>query len=234
MKTLEGKWALVTGASKGLGREIAVVLAEAGANLILTARSADLLDEVKAEVAGHGADCLVIAGDIRDGATLDALKGVCLEKHLDILVNNAGVVDITPLEQVSDERVDEIIELNLVAPMKLTKAVIGMFKARRSGIIVNVNSAGGKRPVPDHTIYCASKYGLTGFEEALKLEVKGLGIRIITVCPGKMATNLFAAAGRDMDTSAFIPPRQVAESVLYLINMSPECSHAELSVDRMS
>lgn len=234
MRTLEDKWALVTGASKGLGREIAVVFAEAGANLILTARSADLLGEVKADVAGHGADCLVIPGDIRDGATLDALKGVCLEKSLDVLVNNAGIVDITPLEKVSDERVDELIELNLVVPIKLTKAVIGMFKERRSGIIVNVNSAGGKRPVPDHTVYCASKYGLTGFEESLKLEVKGLGIRIITVCPGKMATNLFTAAGRDMDTSAFIPPRQVAESVLYMITMSPECSHAELSVDRMS
>ena len=234
MRTLEDKWALVTGASKGLGREIAVVLAEAGANLILTARSADLLEQVKAETARHGTDCVTIAGDIRDGNTLESLKGACLEKNLDILVNNAGIVDITPLEQVSDERVDELIELNLVVPIKLTKAVIGMFKERKSGIVVNVNSAGGKKPVPDHTVYCASKYGLNGFAESLKLEIRGLGIKIISVRPGKMATNLFTAAGRDMDTKAFIPPRQVAESVLYLMNMSPECSHAELTVDRMS
>ena len=163
MRTLEGKWALVTGASKGLGREIAVVFAEAGANLVLTARSADLLEEARAEAASHGADCITVPGDIRDDVTLDALKGICLERNLDILVNNAGIVDITPLEQVSDERVDELIELNLVVPIKLTKAVIGMFKDRRSGIIVNVNSSGGKRPVPDHTVYCASKYGVVGF-----------------------------------------------------------------------
>jgi len=91
-------------------------------------------------------------------------------------------------------------------PIQLTKAVIGMFKQRKSGVIVNINSAGGKRPVPDHTIYCASKYGLNGFVESLKLEVKGCGVRILNVCPGKMATELFNAANRPMDMAAFIPP----------------------------
>jgi short-subunit dehydrogenase len=234
MRTLEGKWALVTGASKGLGREIALVLAEAGADLILTARSGGLLDAVKAEAARHRVRCVTVPGDIRDPGIRAALVKLCVEKDLDILVNNAGVVDIRPLEQVPDDRVDEVIDLNLVVPVKLTKALTGMFKERRAGTMVFVNSAGGKRPVPDHAVYCASKYGLNGFVESLKLEVKGLGIRIISVCPGKMATDLFAAAGREMDTAEFIPPREVAESVLYLINMSPRCSHAELSVDRMS
>ncbi len=234
MKTLEGKWALITGASKGLGREIALVLAEAGADLILTARSAELLQALKDEAAGHGVECIAMPGDIRDPGVRASIARVCLGRDLDILVNNAGVVDITPLEAVPDERVDEVIDLNLVVPVKLTRALIGRFKERRSGTIVYVNSAGGKRPVPEHTVYCASKYGLNGFIESLKLEVKGLGIRIISVCPGKMATDLFVAAGREMDTTAFIPPREVAESVLHMLRMSSKCSHAELSVDRMS
>jgi short-subunit dehydrogenase len=234
MRTLEGKWALVTGASKGLGREIALVLAEAGADLILTARSAELLQALKAQAAGHDVECITVPGDVRDAGVRASLVAVCLEKDLDILVNNAGVVDITPLEDVPDERIDEVIDLNLVVPVKLTKALIGAFKKRRAGTIVYVNSAGGKRPVLEHTVYCASKYGLNGFIESLKLEAKGLGIRIISVCPGKMATDLFVAAGREMDTAAFIPPREVAESVLYMVNMSSKCSHAELSVDRMS
>jgi len=232
--TLKDKWILITGASKGLGREMAILFAEAGANLILTARSAELLDELKTNAVAGGAECITVVGNLRDSSVLDSIKSLCIEKQLDILVNNAGVVDITKLEDVSDERVDEVIELNLIIPIKLTKAVIDMFKTRKRGVIVNVNSAGGKKPVPDHTIYCASKYGFNGFAETLKLEIKGFGIRIITVCPGKMATELFNAAGRPMDTGAFISPREVAQGVLYLLEMSPKCSHAELNVDRMS
>ena len=232
--TLKDKWILITGASKGLGREMAILFAEAGANLILTARSAELLDELKTNAVAGGAECITVVGNLRDSSVLDSIKSLCIEKQLDILVNNAGVVDITKLEDVSDERVDEVIELNLIIPIKLTKAVIDMFKTRKRGVIVNVNSAGGKKPVPDHTIYCASKYGFNGFAETLKLEIKGLGIRIISVCPGKMATELFNAAGRPMDTDAFISPREVAEGVLYMLEMSPKCSHAELNVDRMS
>ena len=232
--TLKDKWILITGASKGLGREMALLFAEAGANLILTARSTELLDELKTRVIAGGGECITVAGDLRDSAVLESVKSLCIEKQIDILVNNAGVVDITKLEGVSDERVDEVIELNLVVPIKLTKAVIEMFKNRKRGVIVNVNSAGGKKPVPDHTIYCASKYGFNGFAETLKLEIKGLGIRIISVCPGKMATELFNAAGRPMDTGAFISPREVARGVLYMLEMSPKCSHAELNVDRMS
>jgi short-subunit dehydrogenase len=232
--SLKDNWILITGASKGLGKEMAILFAEAGANLILTARSAELLDELKSRVLAGGSECVTIAGDLRDNSVLESVKSLCIEKRIDILVNNAGVVDITPLEGVSDERVDEVIELNLTIPIKLTKGVIEMFKTRKRGVIVNVNSAGGKKPVPDHTIYCASKYGFNGFAETLKLEIKGLGIRIISVCPGKMATELFNAAGRAMDTDAFIEPREVAEGVLYMLEMSPKCSHAELNVDRMS
>ena len=232
--SLKDKWILITGASKGLGREMAIIFAEAGANLILTARSAGLLEELKSSVVSGGLECITVVGDLRDEAVLESVKSLCVEKQLDILVNNAGVVDITPLEGVSDERVDEVIELNLTIPIKLTKGVIEMFKTRKRGVIVNVNSAGGKKPVPDHTIYCASKYGFNGFAEALKLEIKGLGIRIISVCPGKMATELFNAAGRTMDTGTFIEPREVAEGVLYMLEMSSKCSHAELNVDRMS
>ncbi|MBL7134497.1 MAG: SDR family NAD(P)-dependent oxidoreductase [Phycisphaerae bacterium] len=234
MKLLDGKWTAITGASKGLGREMAIVFADAGTNLILTARSADLLDEVRQQVVARGVECVTVAGDLRERGVLDRVRSLCIDKRIDILVNNAGIVDITPLEDVSDQRVRDLIEINLLVPIQLTKAVIGMFKQRKSGIIVNINSAGGKRPVPDHTIYCASKYGLNGFVESLKIEVKGCGIRILNVCPGKMATDLFAAAGRPMDTAAFIPPREVAQSVLYLLGLSDKCSHADLMVDRMS
>ncbi len=231
---LEGQWMLITGASKGLGRELADLAADAGANLILTARSAGLLEELKAELCRRGIECMTVAGDLTDDDFIARLATLCGEKHLDILVNNAGIVEIAKLEDVSGERIDEVLGLNLAAPIKLTRAVIGMFKERRRGTVVFINSAGGRKEVPDHTVYCASKFGVTGFIESLKLEVKGLGIRILSASPGKMATELFAAAGKEMDTAAFIPPREVAAGVMYLLGMSGKCSHAELSVDRMS
>jgi len=234
MKPLDGQWIVITGASKGLGREMALVLAEAGGHLILTARSGDLLENVAGRARDLGVQCITVVGDLCDADVLERVKALALDKRIDILVNNAGIVDITPLEDVPDSRVRNVIEINLLVPIQLTRAVIGMFKRRQAGVIVNVNSAGGKRPVPQHTIYCASKYGLNGFLEALKLEVKGLGIRLLNICPGKMATNLFAAAGRDLDTEHFIRPREIAESVLHLLALGPQCSHAELAVDRTS
>ena len=145
MKDLQDKWIVITGASKGLGREMALVFAEAGANLVLTARSRELLDAVAAEVAAFGVECVTVVGDLCDEAILGEVKAICLDKQIDVLVNNAGIVDITPLEDVSDQRVRDLIEINLLVPIQLTKAVIGLFKGRRSGVIVNINSAGGKR-----------------------------------------------------------------------------------------
>jgi short-subunit dehydrogenase len=233
-RSLKDKWILITGASKGLGKEMAILFAQAGANLILTARGAELLEELKTDIVAGGTECINIVGDLRETPVLESVKSICLEKQIDILVNNAGVVDITPLEGVRDERVDEVIELNLTVPIKLTKCVIEMFKTRKSGVIVNVNSGAGRKAVFNHTIYCASKHGLNGFAESLKLEIKGLGIRIISIYPGKMATELFNAAGRPMDTDTFISPREVAQSVLHMLNLSPECSHVEMDINRTS
>ena len=234
MKPLDDQWILITGASKGFGRALALTFAEAGGNLIVAARSAGLLEQLRAQAEACGVECLAVVGDVTDDSVIESLAEIAVEKQLDILVNNAGVVDIQPLEDVSVERIRQVIELNLVAPIKLTKAVLGMFKARRSGTIINVNSAGGRKPVPHHTIYCASKYGLNGFFDTLKLEIKGLGIRVLNVCPGKMATELFRAAGKDMDTAEFIPPEEVAAVVLNLIRMSAKCGPAEVVIDRMS
>lgn len=233
-RLLEGQWMLITGASKGLGRELAALAADAGANLILAARSGWLLEELKEELSQRDVECMTAAGDLADDDFIARLATLCCEKNLDILVNNAGIVEIAKLEEIPNERIDEVLALNLAAPIKLTRAVIGMFKERQRGTVVFINSAGGRKGVPDHTVYCASKFGITGFIESLKLEVKGLGIRILSAYPGKMATELFAAAGKEMDTAAFIPPREVAAGVMYLLGMSGKCSHAELSVDRKS
>jgi short-subunit dehydrogenase len=231
---LTDQWILITGASKGLGREMALAFAKAGGNLVLSARNAQLLEEVKQAAEQLGVQCVLLAGDITEENVLQSLAKLGIEKQVDVLVNNAGIVSIEPLENVPLEHISRLLELNLIAPIKLTRALLPMFKTRKSGTIVNINSLGGRKPVLNHAIYCAGKYGLNGFAEALKLEVKGQGIRILNVSPGKMATDLFRSAGKQMDTAAFIPPAEVAEAIVYLLGMSPNCGPAELDIDRMS
>jgi len=227
------QWVLITGASKGLGKELAIEFAHAGGNLIVTARNGQLLDEVKREVEQCGVECLTVVGDITDGAVLGDVVALGLDKEINVLVNNAGIVSIDLLEDVAIEEIDHLIQLNLLVPIKLTHALLPLLKNRKSGTIINVISAGAKKPVLHHAVYCASKYGLLGFNETLKLELKGYGIRVLSVCPGKMATELFNAAGRPMDTTAFIPPKEIAAAVLYMLRMSANCAPVELAVDRM-
>lgn len=232
---LKGQWALITGASKGFGRALAQRLAAAGVNLILTARSESALDELAEQLVAdndNAIECVVIAGDITDRAVERHLIAAGIDRNIDLLINNAGIVDIRPVIDVPEARIEEMISLNLLAPIKLTHGLLPIFLTRGSGAIVNVNSLGGRGPVPDHAIYCASKYGMNGFFDTLKLELKGKGVRVLNVCPGKMATELFAAAGKDFDTSEFIPPEEVADMTVRLLEMSPVCQPAELVIDR--
>ena len=123
--------------------------------------------------------------------------------------------------------------MNLTIPIRLTRAFLPMFRARGSGTVINVNSGGGRKPVLHHTIYCAAKYGLNGFAETLRMEVKGENVRVVNVSPGKMATELFAAAGVDWDTSTFIPPADVANALVATLQLSPRSCPSEIAIDRM-
>lgn len=231
--TLNNQWVLVTGASKGLGKAMALAFAEAGANLILSGRNAADLDRTKARAEAFGAECLSVVGDLRDAQVFEAIVAAARDKQLAIFINNAGIVIIEPLERTTLEQIDEMIAVNLTIPIKLTRALLPILEAAESGTIINVNSQGGRKPVLDHTIYCATKYGLNGFAEALRLEVKDRGIRILNVSPGKMATDLFRAAGKDWDTTAFIPPEEVAEATVSLVRMSARCCPSEFGIERM-
>jgi len=231
--TLDNQWVLITGAGKGLGKAMALAFAQAGANLILSGRDSADLDRTKNEAGSFGAECLPVAGDLRDENVFDAIVDAARDKQLAVFINNAGIVTIEPLEQTTLEQIDAMIAVNLTIPIKLTRALLPVLEAAESGTIINVNSAGGKKPVPNHTIYCATKYGLNGFAETLRLEVKDRGIRILNVSPGKMATNLFNAAGLDWDTTTFIPPEEVAQATVSLVQMSRRCCPAEFAIERM-
>lgn len=233
MSSIEGKWVLVTGASKGLGRELAIEFARNGANLLITARNLVLLEALKEEITRKfHRKCRIVAGDICDSMVFDDLCNAADELAVQILVNNAGLVSIDLLEDAGEERIEKMVNLNLLVPIKLTRRLLPAFKKNQAGTIVNINSSAGRKPAAKHVVYTATKHGMRGFSDALKEEIKGQGIRILDISPGKMATDLFSADDKELDMSNFMAPQEIAEVTIQLLQMSDKCSPSEFAVER--
>jgi NAD(P)-dependent dehydrogenase (short-subunit alcohol dehydrogenase family) len=208
--SLEGKVALVTGASSGLGRATAIALARAGADVALAARSKEELQGAREEVSELGRRALVLPVDLASEAQTAAALGRTVEAlgRIDILVNAAGTDAPGMVEQLSVEGWDRTLAVNLRAPFLLSKAAFPHMRQAGGGIIVNVSSVAGKKGWANASAYCASKFGLTGFTEALADEGKEHGIRAIVLYPGAMATNwgAFSPEEREESESNEAPP----------------------------
>jgi short-subunit dehydrogenase len=181
---LDGKVALITGASEGIGAACAGVFRERGVRLALVARSREKLERV----AGH--DALAIAGDLLDSATRRAAVEQTLARYgrIDILVNNAGAGLYLPSHTTPMPQARAMWELNFFAPLELTQLVVEGMKSRREGAIVNVSSIAGKVTLPWFTLYSASKYALNSFTDGLRVELKPWNISATSICPGYVRT----------------------------------------------
>jgi NAD(P)-dependent dehydrogenase (short-subunit alcohol dehydrogenase family) len=188
---LEGQAALVTGASSGLGRAVAVALAEAGADVALVARSEKDLRETEERVSRTGRRALALPTDLASASetraaverTAEGLGGV------DVVVNAAGTDVPGSVEDLEVDGWDRTLYVNLRAPFLLSKAAFPLMREAGGGTIVNVSSVAGKKGWANASAYCASKFGLTGLTEALADEGRQYGIRAIVIYPGAMATN---------------------------------------------
>ncbi|MCF7958084.1 MAG: SDR family oxidoreductase [Phycisphaerae bacterium] len=228
----ENAWICVTGASGGMGRCFALEFARHGGNLILGGRDVERLMEVQDACQAYDVECVPVVGDLTDGSAREALEDRCIERQIDILVNNAGIVRVETLESVAPDDIDKLIATNLAVPIKLTRAVLPMFKQRKSGTIVMVNSTVGRKPMLHQSVYCATKYGLHGFSETIRLETRQYGIRVLSVNPGKTATGIFETAGCSIDQSTHIPPQDVAQGVVAVLQLSEKSAPTELTIER--
>ena len=183
---IQGKTVLITGASSGIGRALATVFAREGARLVLTARSQVALENVARQVAP--AEAVVIAADLRDPASLAFLCEKAIERFqtIDILVNNAGVGLYAPSFQSSPEVVDDLMTLNFLAPVELTRRLLPAIPS--GGAVINISSIAGKVPLPWLTLYSASKYALNAYSDGLRMELGHAGIHVLCVCPGYVDT----------------------------------------------
>jgi 2-deoxy-D-gluconate 3-dehydrogenase len=191
---LDGQVAIVTGGGRGLGRAMAVALAQAGADCVLVARrKADLAESIAAiEAEAPGRRAAAVPGDVTDEATARAAVAAALERfgRLDILINNAGRYHMQPIEETSLEDWRGVLEVNLVGSFLFCKAAGPTFKRQGRGKVVNVASILGVKGVPGATAYCAAKAGVIHFTASLGAEWAPLGINVNCIAPGLFDTDM--------------------------------------------
>ncbi|HSH45530.1 MAG TPA: SDR family oxidoreductase [Longimicrobiales bacterium] len=211
---LSGKVAVVTGGTKGIGRAIVDGLRDAGASVVFSARTGTDVERTGAEL-GEGA--LGVVADVRKADDCARLMEEAVARFggLDILVNNAGVGRFDPVESLSVEQWDQVIETNLNGPFYCAHAAIPHLKRRGGGWIINIGSLAGKNAFPGGAAYNASKFGLIGFSEAMMQEVRYDGIRVSTIMPGSVSTDNFSSGAADWK----IQPADVSRIVLDLLAM---------------
>jgi short-subunit dehydrogenase len=189
--------ALVTGASSGIGADLARELARDGHDLVLTARRVEALTALAGEVAGHGAAATVLAADLaQPGAAarlVDDLAGRGLS--VEVLINNAGLGANGPFAQSEPARSAEMLQVNVVALTEITRLLLPGMVARRRGRILLVASTAGFQPGPQMAVYCATKAYVLSLGEAIAYELRGSGVTVTTLCPGATATEFSRVAG---------------------------------------
>jgi short-subunit dehydrogenase len=189
--------ALVTGASSGLGIELARELARHGHDLVLSARRVAPMDALAAELRGLGAAVTVIASDLAKPAAAAALADDIASRGLeiDVLVNNAGLGALGRFERMDLARISEMLQVNIVALTELTRLIVPGMVARRRGRIMLVSSVAGFQPGPRMAVYFASKAYVSSLGEALAYELRRTGISVTVLCPGATETEFFKTAG---------------------------------------
>jgi short-subunit dehydrogenase len=186
MLQLVGRTAIITGASRGIGIYIARALAQQRMNLVLAARSEADLEKVAVEMRALGARVLAVRCDVANAADRAELirRAEAEFGEIDVLVNNAGIEITFPYDKQAPEEIEQVIAVNLTAPMLLTRAVLPGMVARKRGHIVNIASLAGKVGVPYGLPYASTKAGLIHFTESLRSEFRGTGVSGSVVCPG--------------------------------------------------
>ena len=230
-KSLTGKTALVTGASRGIGFAVARKLGRMGAKIGICARQANRLEEAAALLRTEEIEVDAVATDVTSAAEIAALVAKT-EKSLgsiEILVNNAGIGYFGPIQEADEKNWDAVLDTNLKSVFLLTKAVAPGMIGRRSGHIVNIASLAGKNAFKGGSIYCASKWGLMGLTESAAEDLREYGIRVSAICPGSVATE-FGSPASKKDPRKMLQPDDIAHAVEMLVTQAPQSFISEVLI----
>ncbi len=215
----EYKVALITGASRGIGRTVAIGLAEQGFHVALVARSKTQLERVAQEVserAGSSSVSLFPVDITENHAVENVVSAICNTHHrIDVLVNNAGKYAAGTLD-IPEQEFEQVLHVNLRAPLAFIQAVAPIMKERRQGYIINIASGAGKVGFAKIGGYVASKFGLVGLSESCYRELAEWGIKVTTLCPSWVATAMAAQGGRPLESSEMMDDDEVVQRIRWL------------------
>jgi 3-oxoacyl-[acyl-carrier protein] reductase len=223
--TLQDQVAIVTGASRGIGRAIAIALAAEGAKVVVNyARSSAAADEVVGQITAAGGDAIALQADVSQADQVDALIKATSDKYgqIDVLVNNAGITRDTLLLRMKPEDWQAVIDLNLTGVFLCTRAVSKLMLKKRKGRIINIASVAGQMGNPGQANYSAAKAGVIGFTKTVAKELAPRGVTVNAVAPGFIATDMTENLPNTEDILKFIPlgrygqPEEVAGLVRFL------------------
>lgn len=211
--------ALITGAGRGIGRATAEALAAEGYTVILAERLPALGKRAEQALIRAGASACFLRTDVADEASVERTVAAALRRfgRLDCLVNNAGVLTVGPLARLSVKNLDRMLAVNLRGPLLMARAVLPALLRQGSSVIINVASQLGKYGLGEYVTYCATKFGVVGFTEALADELSGTGIRVWAVCPGLTDTPMARKTGvSPRERGGLIRPEAVARVIVDL------------------
>ena len=212
---------MITGASKGIGRSISRELAAKGAKVLLTARSGDLLSDLQKKIKKSGGLAEIYPADLgKDDEVLELFNKIKKDHGtLDILINNAGVIKSGNIVDFEMTDFDMLVNINLRAVYLCCKHSLKIMIPLKKGYIINLSSVVGIKGYPKQTAYGSVKHGIMGLTKALAAEVAEYGIKVSVILPGGVDTDLIREARPDLDTSVLMQPEDIADTVLYLLEL---------------
>jgi NAD(P)-dependent dehydrogenase (short-subunit alcohol dehydrogenase family) len=226
--------AIVTGASSGIGLAIARVLGEEGFGITMAARRPEKLDAAVAELAGDGFDVHGVAANLADEAEVQKVVAAHRDRYgrLDVLVNNAGIGVGAPVGDIQTKRLDMQLDINLRAIILFYRETLDMLKAagaeHKNALVVNTSSIAGKRGEGWLSVYAAAKHGVVGWTQSMNRELSPEGIKSTALCPAFVDTPMTDFVKEHVDPEEMIRPEDIAESVRYLLRVSPACIVPEM------
>jgi short-subunit dehydrogenase len=224
---LRGANVVVTGASSGIGEATAIAFARRGARVILVARRKERLEALAARIEQAGGHAIAWSCDVTDLPRVEKLPGLVNEltgRPVDVLVNNAGIAGGGSFLELDHDRIDEVVRVNLLGVMHVTRVFLPGMVARGSGHIVNVASLAGRFAVPGAAVYSATKHGVVAFSESLDVTTRRQGVLVTAVNPAYVPTEGFPASSRP--SMLTLTPERVAEAIVKVArdDISPEYS----------
>jgi len=233
---LTGKVAMVTGASRGIGRRIAVSLARCGAKVMALARDEEKLSELCQQIHQEGGEAFPVRADVSQREdVLHAFDEVdeAFGGRLDILINNAGIGIYGPIAEFNLEDWERVLAVNLSGTFLCCQQAVRRMEPRGKGYIINISSVVGLKGYVNQGAYTASKHGVVGLTKTLAAELHGTGIKVSVICPGGVDTDLVSRARPDLDRSVLMKPEDIAQTVLFLLAL-PDRATVDLIYIRRS